>query len=135
MTTAELVSTLRGRDIRIWADGDRLRFVSPAGGLDADLRDHLSTHKQELLAYLRQESEAALPRLVCVPRDGDALPLSFAQQRLWFIQQLQPGNVAYNLQQVVGFVGDLDVAALRAAIAEVVARHEILRTRFPVQDG
>jgi amino acid adenylation domain-containing protein len=62
-------------------------------------------------------------------------PLSFPQQRLWFIEQLLPGNVAYNLAGGLRLRGPLDVEALRWAVRQVVARHEALRTSFPAVDG
>ncbi|GAB2962976.1 non-ribosomal peptide synthetase [Saccharothrix stipae] len=63
----------------------------------------------------------------------DPLPLSFAQQRLWVLHQL--GSAAYNSPWALRLRGDLDVTALRAALADVVARHESLRTVFPQVDG
>jgi len=63
------------------------------------------------------------------------MPLSFAQQRLWFMDQLQPGNIAYNVPLAVELKGELDVPALCAALEEVVRRHEILRTRFVEREG
>ncbi|HEV7509095.1 MAG TPA: amino acid adenylation domain-containing protein [Thermoanaerobaculia bacterium] len=65
-----------------------------------------------------------------VPRDRD-LPLSFAQERLWFLDQLTPGSPAYNVPAAFAVRGPLDVAALERAFAEVVRRHEVLRTSFP----
>ncbi|RKI05864.1 amino acid adenylation domain-containing protein, partial [Corallococcus praedator] len=64
-----------------------------------------------------------------VSRDED-LPLSFAQQRLWFLDQLQPGSVAYNLPGSVLIEGDLQAGALRQALDALVQRHEVLRTTF-----
>ncbi|HEX2077116.1 MAG TPA: condensation domain-containing protein, partial [Longimicrobium sp.] len=64
-----------------------------------------------------------------------ALPLSFAQERLWFLDQLQPGSAAYNLPYALRLTGALDVDALERTLAEVVRRHETLRTRFPGVDG
>ncbi len=68
------------------------------------------------------------------PRDRD-LPLSFAQQRLWYLDQLEPGNAAYNNPVALRLSGPLDPGALERAINEVVSRHEVLRTRIAVADG
>ena len=65
----------------------------------------------------------------------DSLPLSFAQQRLWFLDKLEPGSAVYNLPVAVRLSGPIDVAALERSLAEVVRRHEALRTSFPVVDG
>jgi amino acid adenylation domain-containing protein/non-ribosomal peptide synthase protein (TIGR01720 family) len=74
------------------------------------------------------------PPIEPVSRDGE-LQLSFAQQRLWFFQQLVPGSAAYNVPVAVRLGGPLDVAALRRAFIEIVRRHEVLRTRFPSIGG
>src|SRR5688572_22071755 len=66
-------------------------------------------------------------------QDGPA-PLSFAQQRLWFLNQLEPGNPAYHLRALVRLSGPLDPRALDLGLQEIVRRHEILRTIF-VQEG
>ncbi len=65
---------------------------------------------------------------------GSTLPLSFAQQRLWFLDQLEPGNPAYNLAAAVLLTGLLDRPAFAASLEEVVARHEALRTTFGLAD-
>jgi acyl carrier protein len=83
---------------------------------------------------LRAEGHAALPPVRPSARDA-ALPLSFAQQRLWFLDQLQPGNVAYNLTEAVRLEGELDYAALQQAWQQLAERHEPLRTRFENHDG
>lgn len=63
------------------------------------------------------------------------LPLSYAQQRLWFLDRLMPGTGVYNVALGLKLDGDLDEAALRRALTDLIARHETLRTRFPVVDG
>ena len=65
----------------------------------------------------------------------ERLPLSFSQERVWFLEQLMPGNIAYNAYLTIRFQGKLDVAALARALTEIVRRHEILRTTFVEHDG
>jgi amino acid adenylation domain-containing protein len=64
-----------------------------------------------------------------------AQPLSFAQERMWFLDQLEPDSVAYNSSQLIRLRGPLDIEAFQRSLAEVVRRHEVLRTRFPVAQG
>ena len=59
-----------------------------------------------------------------------AFPASFAQQRLWFLDQLEPGSPFYNLPQVISINGNLNVDALQRTFNEIVNRHEALRTTF-----
>ncbi|MEM7352068.1 MAG: amino acid adenylation domain-containing protein, partial [Acidobacteriota bacterium] len=83
---------------------------------------------------LHEERGAERPGFERISRDGD-LPLSFAQQRLWFIDQLEPGSWAYNMPSALRFDRVLDPAVLAAAFGELVRRHESLRTSFPSVAG
>ena len=75
------------------------------------------------------------PVFVARPRDGTPLPLSFAQERLWFLEQLDPGNAAYNLPLSLRLLGAVDVPALARAFDALMGRHETLRTTFAVNPG
>ncbi|WP_437966992.1 amino acid adenylation domain-containing protein [Sorangium sp. So ce260] len=77
---------------------------------------------------------AGAPPLVPVPRQGP-LPLSFAQQRLWFLAQLEPDSAGYNMTAAVRVEGELDTALLEESLAALVRRHESLRTTFGVASG
>ena len=79
-----------------------------------------------------QDDELDAPPLV--KAEGEK-PLSFAQQRMWFLNQLDPGSAQYHIPSAVRITGDLDVAALRACLNEITRRHETLRTAFISVDG
>ena len=68
------------------------------------------------------------------PRTG-LLPLSHAQERVWFVQRLDPSNLAYHFMATIRFTGPLNVAALKRSLNEMIRRHEILRTTFAERDG
>ena len=82
----------------------------------------------------RTEQGAPAPPIVAVPRNQE-LPLSFAQQRLWFLDQLEPDNPFYNIPQGLRMRGDLDLAALERSLREIVRRHEVLRTTYTMLRG
>jgi amino acid adenylation domain-containing protein len=95
-------------------------------------RPELIAAKRALLeARLRGKRESRIfPRA-----NRDSAPLSFAQQRLWFIDQLEPGSAAYSIPAAWRLSGALDVAALERALGEIVRRHEALRTVITLADG
>ena len=84
----------------------------------------------------RQRGETGLlvPPLLPAPRD-QRLPLSFAQQRLWVLDQIEPNNPLYNIPRAFRLTGILDVAALETALNGIVERHEILRTTYEAEKG
>jgi len=107
--------------------------------VELPLRDLFESPTVAALAECVEEAQQTAqglqaPAIEPVPRDGE-LPLSFAQQRLWFLDQLEPGSPLYNVPDAVRINGPLDVAALERSLNEIVRRHEVLRTTFPTVDG
>jgi amino acid adenylation domain-containing protein len=89
---------------------------------------------QQIMAARRERTGVKELPIAPVSREG-RLPLSFAQERLWFIDQLQPGSTAYIIPAVVRLTGRLNVEALKASFNEIVRRHESLRTSFSAING
>jgi hypothetical protein len=90
----------------------------------------LSTDKAALLSYLLEREGYELSPAIKPRRDGREPPLSFAQQRLWFLQQLEPDSPAYNLPRAFRVGGRLNIPVLERTLGEIVRRHEVLRTTF-----
>ncbi|RKH75115.1 amino acid adenylation domain-containing protein, partial [Corallococcus sp. AB032C] len=113
--------------------------VRAAFGVDLPLRSVFEAPSLADLARRiddagKQASGIQAPPLVRAPRT-EALPLSFAQQRLWFMDQLVPGASTYNVPSILRLEGELHLEALRHSLTELVRRHEALRTRFPSHQG
>jgi amino acid adenylation domain-containing protein len=96
----------------------------------------LSPERRELLTRLLQKQGVKTSRLPIAPRQGATgqMPLSFAQQRLWFLDQLEPGSSFYNIFDTLSFNEPLNVRALEESLNEIVRRHEVLRTTFTIVD-
>ena len=97
----------------------------------------LSPEKRELLLQrLNQKKESvSLEKILPQSREGNTFPLSFAQQRLWFLEQLTPGNFTYNILAGLRLTGTLDARSLERSLNELVKRHEVLRTAFKTING
>ncbi|HET6974042.1 MAG TPA: amino acid adenylation domain-containing protein [Pyrinomonadaceae bacterium] len=96
-----------------------------------------SIFEAKTIAELAKRIERGTGTMSPIPRASrdTALPLSFAQQRLWFMDQVVPGNPAYNIQAAVRLSGPLSPTAFDSTLKEIVQRHEILRTTFHVREG
>ncbi|MBF0213631.1 MAG: non-ribosomal peptide synthetase, partial [Magnetococcales bacterium] len=136
-----LLSELRALGIVLLADGENLRVSAPKNALTPMLRQQVATRKTELLTQLRQEHPAAgggpresggVARIPAAPRQGgeNRFPLSFSQQRLWFLDQLEPGGSTWNIPAALRLEGRLNLTALHQTLSELSTRHEVLRTTF-----
>ncbi|MCW5623214.1 MAG: amino acid adenylation domain-containing protein [Burkholderiales bacterium] len=128
----QFLATLRRQGIRLWLDAGKLRCGGPDAALDDALFATLRDRRDAIVAAL--EREAAAPSIPPADRN-EPLPLSFAQQRLWFLEQMPQEVGVYHVPLAIRVHGYLDTSALLRALHAIVERHEILRTRFVAIDG
>lgn len=113
-------------DLRI-VDGN-LHCDAPVGALTPDLQTMLTDRKSEIISYLDTAEVTVQGHLQKVAS------LSFAQRRLWFLQQMEPQSCTYNMLEAWLLKGDLDIHALHRSLCTIIQRHETLRTTFPQID-
>lgn len=140
MSVAELLSELSARGIRVAAEGSQLKISAPPNALTAELRISLVENKEQILVLLSSirasgSGEPGPTSNIIKGNPEEPGPLSAAQTRFLFLDQLNPGTAFLNLPLTLRIRGDLDIAALRAAVAEIGVRHDALRTAFKIENG
>ena len=138
MKVVEFLSYLNSLEIKLWLEEDKLKYQAPQGVMTAEIKQEIGTRKPEILDFLSREAQPSpnSPESVIIPvsRDED-LPLSFAQQRMWFLYQMDSQNPAYNECPAIRLTGNLNIDILEQSLNAIIQRHEILRTTFPMVEG
>lgn len=139
MSIMQFLSQLRKLEVNIWLDKDELKYQAPKGVVNKALLLEIKQKKDEIIGFLKKvKAETALSKeSIPVVSRGEVteFPLSYSQQSMWFYDQLEKGNPAFNISNAVKITGALDTGALETALKELVKRHEALRTTFKVVDG
>ena len=135
-TTEQFLSYLDSLDIKLWLDGDHLRCNAPKGKLSPEFKAELTERKAEILELIRNINQLnniqePIPQ---VSRESNLL-ISFAQERLWFLDRFEADSPLYNLPKVFRIKGILNVEALRQSLNQIIQRHEALRTSFTSVEG
>lgn len=135
-SVADLLEQLNQQGIRLYLEQGELRFKAAKGAMTPDTMALLKANKAELTALLRQaeDSKGALNEPLGRFADANVVPLSMAQQRLWFLFKLDGATPTYNILMASRLSGDLDVEKLRRSFAYLIRRHESLRTSFKEND-
>ncbi|HSX62871.1 MAG TPA: condensation domain-containing protein, partial [Tahibacter sp.] len=138
MNITDLLARLQHSGVVASVQDGRLKTAAPKGAIDAELAALIRTHRDALIAFLqRADAQAAEKAKLVIAKAAPAgsYPLSFSQQRLWFIDRLQGGSAQYNIPFALKIRGDIDGALFQRTLDAVVARHDVLRTRFEERDG
>ncbi|MFN6464049.1 MAG: amino acid adenylation domain-containing protein, partial [Nostoc sp. DedVER02] len=131
MNIEQLVVDLSKQGVKLWVEGEQLRVNAPKGVLTLETRDLLAKNKAELIFLLHEknaDTDTDFPPIKAERPQN--LPLSFAQERLWLLNQLEPDNPSYNEQAALKLHGKLNVVALEQSLNKIIDRHEALRTNF-----
>ena len=137
LTLVEFISRLHNQGIKVSANGNKLLCHGPQGTLTPILRQEIAERKAEILRFLQQidhVSNSTFTAIKSISRDKN-LPLSFSQERLWFINQLEDSNAPYIENFALRITGNLNVLVLERAFSEILRRHEVLRTSFSTVNG
>ena len=132
MTAYKLLVQLRALNVRISLENGRLRVVEPATGtLSEELWRELQHNREEILRIMEHVTQSGKKRTPITRTERPQnIPLSFAQQRLWFLAQMEGVSEAYHIPLGLRLSGELDRDALKRALDRIVWRHEALRTSF-----
>ncbi|HAO13785.1 MAG TPA: non-ribosomal peptide synthetase [Planktothrix sp. UBA8407] len=137
MKIVEFLSYLNSLEIKLWLEAEKLKYQAPTGVMTTEIKQEIGNRKTEIIAFLKLAKisvHASESAITPVGRDGD-LPLSFAQQRIWFLHQMDSQNPAYNESPTIRLTGSLNIEVLEQSLNAIIERHEILRTTFPMIDG
>jgi len=134
MTTAKFLGRLKELKIKLLLDDGNLRVRALPGVLTSELKAELRARKLEIIRLLQQLALGSGEKPIEARRNrAEPIPLSFSQKRLWFLDQLQPRVPTYNtFSTAEHWYHDIDGQVLERAVHELVRRHEILRTSFPM---
>lgn len=137
MNLERFLAELSQRGIKLWLEGDTLRFRAPKGIMTSEDRDLLVLHKAKIISLLSQNNTTTndTDKTIVPVLEKRDIPLSFPQEQLWFLNQLDPNNVSYNELFALRFLGVLNILALEQSLNKIVARHAALRTNFTTVNG
>ncbi|WP_392534066.1 amino acid adenylation domain-containing protein [Nostoc sp. C117] len=131
-----LMLRLQNIGCKIWADDDKLRIRTSKNALTSELKQEIQANKADILAFLNSaKAGSVMAEEIPTLPDDVPKPLSFAQQRLWLLAQLQGSSASYNMPMVLQLHGNLNIDALHSSLAYLLNRHESLRMHFPTVAG
>ncbi len=131
---AQIIDQLADAGVEVYLAEDKLKARALKGGLAPEYLSLIKAHKPQIIAYLSEQNTTAQlskrPPIQAAPRGQGDLPASYAQQRLWFIDQMDGGSSHYNMPSAMRLQGDFKVGVANQVLQQIIQRHEVLRTVF-----
>lgn len=132
----EFITELEGKKIKLWVDGDSLKYKAPMGIVTKEILERLSYRKAEIIDYLKLKSNGGnFYSPISKVEEREYYPLSAAQMRMFLLSRLDSDSTAYNLTQALKVNGEFNIDHLTEIITQLVDRHEALRTSFDIVEG
>jgi len=140
MDASRVIDKALNEGIYLYVESKTLKYKSDSGGIQEDLKLQIREYKNEIISFLenvdlqKKNVQFELPEIV-VRENREIVPVSYAQRRLWFIDQVGEGSAQYNMPGGFRLRGELDVKSFQRSVESIVERHEVLRTCFESVDG
>jgi amino acid adenylation domain-containing protein len=134
MSFLEVLQECQRSGIKLTVQQGKLLADDSGANLTAELRARLAGHKAEIISWLTAQAQPSSRDVLSAQPARGHYPLSFAQQQLWLVDQLQGGSQEYNLPAAFELTGTLNLAAMQAALDLIVERHAVLRTVFRLEN-
>ena len=135
MKVEQIINQAVNEGVFLYLKDGQLAFKAKKGAFSAELKSQVKANKPAIVDYLAQLSHqdsishTGVPELTKA-QDLNTIPMSFAQQRMWFIEQFEQGSAIYNMPKAYGISGSFNQAAFEFALRAIIERHSMLRTRF-----
>ncbi len=127
---------LKNKNIKLWLEDDNLKYHGPQKIITPQILSQLKERRLEIIEFLQKHKADSSSLSIIYPRKKqDCYDLSFGQQRLWFMSELEPDSPVYHITWSVKLTGQLDLDALQKTLNAIVTRHEALRTIFTLIDS
>lgn len=139
MNAREMLALALDQEVLLYLRGDKLKFKAKVGALGSELKQKIKTHRRAMIDLLLENEALGKHQRSVKPKikrqNLSVAELSFAQQRLWFIDKLQGSSSQYNMSAAFEINGQFDVTVASRALTVIIERHEVLRSVYRHENG
>lgn len=128
MSISQLVASATSSGVYLYTEGGQLKYKLSVASFPENLKQEILANKQEIIHFLTKNEINPKSTISALASHDGHFPLSFAQQRLWFIDRFEGQSAQYNIPKVIKVAGDFSVDIAERAIKKLIWRHKVLRT-------